>query len=96
MEYKLNKVDMDIRQKVNDATKEGKVHSKENFLQVSKDAKKRNHNDKGFNKEKFEKYNKKRKLIVKAVKVKDIEINGYLDKEEEKVTTIGMFLDARK
>ena len=96
MEFKLNKIDPDVRQKINEATKEGKIHSKGNFLQVSKDANQRSGNGKEFNKEKFQKYDKKSKIVVKAMKVQNIEINGYIDDEEEKVTTRGMFLDIRK
>lgn len=96
MEYRLNKIDMDVRQKVNDATKEGKVHSKGNFLKVSKDANQKNGNKEEFNKEKFQRYDKEKKIIVKAFKANNVEIDGYLNKEEEKITTRGMFLDTRK
>lgn len=97
MEFRLNKIDLDVRQKINDATKEGKIHSKGNFLKVSKDANQRNGNGKEFNKEKFQKYDKKGKIVIKAIKVQNIEVNGYIDDEEEKkVTTRGMFLDIRK
>ena len=96
MEYKLNKIDMDVRQRVNDITKEGKVHSKKNDLKISKDANQKNGSGKEFDKKLLEKYNKKAKLIIKAVKADNIEIDGYLDQEEEKITTRGMFLDTRK
>jgi hypothetical protein len=96
VEFRLNKIDPDVRQKINEATKEGKIHSKGSFLQVSKDANQKNGNGKESFKEKFQKYDKKSKIVIKAMKVQHIEVNGYIDDEEEKVTTRGMFLDIRK
>ena len=42
MEYKLNKIDTELRQLVNDATKEGKVHGNKETYKVNKDKKERN------------------------------------------------------
>ncbi|WP_242845749.1 hypothetical protein [Clostridium novyi] len=42
MEYRLNKVDYELQQLVNDATKEGRVHGNKETYKVDKDKKERN------------------------------------------------------
>lgn len=103
MEYRLNKIDMDIRRDINDETKEGKVHSKKD-IQVSKennDQKQRKQEAyKGKNKEEFDlaKYaNVNKKITIDAIKMEDVEVQAV--KEEQSGSqneNRGLFIDVRK
>lgn len=94
MEYKLNKVDFEIRQRINDSVKEGIIHSK-NQLHVNKDT----HNKSEEDKEKSSSENKqKKKVLVEAVKryeEKSIEINVFKNTREKREYT-GTFLDIKR
>lgn len=96
MEYKLNKIDVELRQQVNDAAKDGKVHSKEDIeiRTQDKEEKKKKPEDYGYKLKKFKSVNKK--LIVNAVKVETINVEAY--KEEEKKSSLlrGTLLDVKK
>lgn len=101
MEFKLNKIDTEIRQRVNDATKEGKVHTK-NDIVISKDKREQKKKDKNDFKHELTKYNKRgKKMTITAFKVDTMEVNAYRDgthkdsAENEKLAP-GMLLDVRK
>lgn len=92
MEYRLNKIDTDLRQKVNDMTKEGKVHSKKE-IKISKDKGGQEEN-KNF-KEVYKKVDKKKvKICVDATKKEDLGIEAEKDRDEN--SPKGIFLDVRK
>lgn len=92
MEFKLNKIDTDIRQRINDATKEGRVHGKED-IQVNRDKNQEN-------KPKFQlpEKNAKKKfsdLVIEASKEKDKDVK--IDAEnEDSSSVLGRFIDIRK
>lgn len=99
MEYKLNKVDVEIRQRINDKTKDGVIHTKDGLLvdteQNKKEKKKLNWN----NESEENKHNSKEKIIVEAVKAideKEIKIDAFKNSNEEKDIKRGTFLDIRK
>lgn len=92
MEFRLNKIDTDLRQKVNDATKSGIIHSKRS-LQVNKDKKERNFKETYY---KLQKYNKNKKLVVDAEKIDNIEIDGFKENIEDDDNTQGIFLDVKR
>lgn len=93
MEFRLNKIDPDLRQQINDATSEGKVHSK-NSLSVNKDANREN--KKNFM-HKLEKYQKdKKKLTVDAVKSENIEIIAFKEEDDETDVPKGIFLNDKR
>lgn len=99
MEYRLNKIDTDLRQKINDATKEGKVHSKKD-IKIYKD---RNQKDKRegaeFAKD-LEKYEEKfrNKVSVSAQKVEEVQLEAdvYLEKDPRRLIKKGLLIDTRK
>lgn len=103
MEYRLNKIDMDIRKDINDETKEGKIHSKKGIT-VSKENndKKQNRQEKhkGKYKEKFDlaKYNNPNmKITIEAVKTESLEIQAVKDEQNSsKSESRGLFIDIRK
>jgi uncharacterized protein (DUF2344 family) len=88
MEYRLNKIDTDLRQRINDATKEGKVHSKKEIV-INKDTKKQ----KGYS---LKRYNRKKKLIVGAVKPENIEVEAFKEGMKEKDLPKGTYIDIKK
>lgn len=94
MEYKLNKVDFEIRQRINDSVKEGKIHSK-NQLNINKYA----HNENKEDKYESSNTNKhKKKVLVEAVKRykgNSIEISVFKNTIEKKDYT-GTFLDIKR
>lgn len=86
MEYRLNKVDVELRQRVNDITKEHKIHKIKHY---KIDAYNSNQN----NKEKYKKKGSK-KIYINATKKEKLEIKAI--KREYEYKTKGKFLDERE
>ncbi|EPS53135.1 hypothetical protein CFSAN002368_00085 [Clostridium botulinum A1 str. CFSAN002368] len=61
MEFRLNKIDLEIRDKITEQTKEGKVHSKQNIT-INKQDKDNNSKDRGF----YEQLKKQQKIRIKT------------------------------
>jgi hypothetical protein len=101
MEYRLNKIDLDIRQDINNETREGKVHSKKG-IKVGKDKSedrrgKKEQQEKLKEKFNLSKYVKSGKITVDAVKVENIAIQATKeDGQHSKDDNRGLFIDARK
>lgn len=97
MEFKLNKIDTDLRRKVNDMTKDGKVHSKNGLLinknKSADESEKKNFSE--FYKEEQEK-DHKIKVTVEAIKTDTAEIKAEKETDEMILHTRGTFLDTRK
>lgn len=94
MEFKLNKIDTDIRKKMQEEIKEDKVHSSES-ISVKKDLKE----EKQEVQSKSEKNkNKKRYFNVEAVRYtnKNININAEKLEEINKENSKGRILDTTK
>ncbi|MCM8710959.1 hypothetical protein M2651_07960 [Clostridium sp. SYSU_GA19001] len=64
MEYRLNKIDTDLRQKINESTKEGKVHGTKN-ISINKDKKEEKKEKKDYS---LKRYKATQKFSVEAVK----------------------------
>ena len=94
MEYRLNKVDYELQQLVNDATKEGKVHGNKQTYKVDKDKKERNKKQYSEKLKKELAKQKKKRIIVDAVKVKNIKVNAFREKESKNLSQ-GRFLDKK-
>lgn len=97
MDYKINKIDPDVRRRIQNVTKEGIVHTKIN-LRTDKDKKKhRDKDNKSFEEElnKFEK-NTKAKLVVSAQRIEEIEVEVYRDKKSLKNLEVGSIIDTKK
>lgn len=93
MEFKLNKIDTDLRQKVHDQTKEGKVHSK-NSIKVQKDKHDESGEKKDFKEFFSEEENKSKKIKVFASKNEKLDVEAQL--KEDDSSPKGIFLDVRK
>ncbi|MFU7516330.1 hypothetical protein [Clostridium sp. HCS.1] len=96
MNFLLNKIDTDMRKKVYEKTKDGKVHRKSDII-INKDSEKQK--KKFFNEYVKEEKSKKvkGKITVKATKIQKptISLNG--EKEEDlNTTSYGTFLDVKK
>lgn len=96
MEFKLNKIDVELRQRVKDTTKSGVVHRKE-AITVNKD---RNPNDNSSSFEEFkyklEKYKKKHKISVGAFKNTEYEVEVFKEAIDNEQRIIGHFIDTKK
>lgn len=94
MEFRLNKIDTELRKIVNEATKEGKVHGNKEISTIDKDGKQSKQESKNdFKKQLNEK--KEKKIVVEAIKVKEIDIEAS---KEESISdlTFGRFLDIKR
>lgn len=70
MEYRLNKIDMEVRERINEATSEKKIHRKDGVHQVS------NKTDKSREEKKFILYDEEEKG-------RKVETLAMMDKEDE-------------
>lgn len=92
MEFRLNKIDTDLRQKINDNTKEGQVHAAQN-ISVNKDKKEEEKQKRNY---KMERYNYSKKLVVDAVKVTNIEIEAFKENVDMQSEDKGSYIDVKK
>ncbi|NLM35183.1 MAG: hypothetical protein GX206_07065 [Clostridiales bacterium] len=101
MEFRLNKIDTDLRQKINDQTREGKVHTKNGILiQKHKYEERRGQKNRKRNpKEKFEieKYTRNKKITIEAIKVEEIDIEAEKEELLKNADEYnGVFIDSRR
>jgi hypothetical protein len=103
LEYKLNKIDTEIRTTINEQTAEGKIHSKRSVELNSENLRERMHREN--NKQKYKKkepfsiskYVKGKKTIeVRAYKSESIEIQVEKEEERSENSNKGIFIDIRR
>ncbi|MBU3159060.1 hypothetical protein KPL37_04715 [Clostridium frigoris] len=96
MEFKLNKIDVEIRQRVKDTTKSGIVHRK-GEISVNKDRNPKNNSEtyEEF-KGKISKYKKKHKITVGAYKNAQYDVQVFKETLEKEQKIIGNFIDTKK
>ncbi|MBW9170633.1 hypothetical protein K2F43_05370 [Clostridium estertheticum] len=96
MEFKLNKIDVEIRRRVKDTTKSGVVHRK-GEITVNKDRNPKNNSEtyEEF-KSKISKYNKKHKITVGAYKNEQYDVQVFKETLEKEQKIIGNFIDTKK
>ena len=96
MEFKLNKIDVEIRQRVKDTTKSGVVHRKD-AVYVNKDRNPKE-NSESFEefKDKLSKYKNDHKITVKAFKNQQYEIEVFKENLEREQMDMGHFIDTKK
>lgn len=105
MEYKLNKVDLDVRQRIEDSVREGVVHRKDE-ISIKKDGgnpegKSKNEFSKSLKKakqqDKKDKENKKdNKILIEAVKAKVVNVEASIESKDKENLTSGRFLDTKR
>lgn len=94
MEYRLNKIDPELREKIFDQTSSGKIHSK-GKLYVNKDRNpEKNSGGDNFSEE-LKKQAQSEKIYVKAIKVEDIQVLA-IKEAESKDGTRGLIIDIKK
>lgn len=100
MEFRINKIDTDLREKLKEETKDGKVHRKKElklenngYREKNKDSShKNNHSE-----ESFAEMVKKQRVIIDAVKGQTLEVQ--VEKEPSTCDDInyrGVFIDTKK
>lgn len=91
----LNKIDNDIRRRIQEKTRDGKVHRIQSIL-VNKDGEKDKKNFEQYIEQ--EKSFKNKKIVVDAVKLEEgkISLNGEKEEPIEKLGNFGTFLDVKK
>ncbi|WP_052085826.1 hypothetical protein [Clostridium sp. HMP27] len=108
MEYKLNKVDLDVRQRIEDSVRDGVVHRKDE-ISIKKDGgnsegKSKNEFSKSLKKakqqNKRDKGNKRNKqddkILIEAVKMKVVNIEASIENKDKENITSGRFLDTKR
>ncbi|WML35502.1 hypothetical protein [Clostridium sp. OS1-26] len=84
MEFRLNKIDPEVRQRVKETTSSGKIHTKSGIVTNKDNENKKNRNGEDFSSE-LEKQKDKRKekiFSVDAVKVEEVEVSVYKEEKE--------------
>ncbi len=96
MEFKLNKIDVELRQRVKDTTKSGIVHRKDQ-INVNKD---RNPRDNSSSYEEFKyklsKYKKNHKITVGAYRNNQYDVEVFKEEMEKEQQIMGNFIDTKK
>ena len=100
MNFFLNKIDNDIRRKIYEKTRNGKVHRKEN-IKIYKDSEK--NKEKNSNKDIDDNKDKenKNKITIRVIKVKKVDENSKIILDAEKEENInyenrGNYIDTKK
>ena len=97
MDFRINKIDPEVRLRIQNVTKEGIIHRKID-LRTNKDKKKhKNKDNKSFEEElnSFEK-NTKAQIVVNAQQIEEIEVEAYKDEKDQKGSELGLIIDIRK
>jgi len=94
MEYRLNKIDTEVRQIINEATKEGKVHSYKELSKVNKDGKNNSQGQNGDFKKQLEK-SQKDNITVNAVKFQEMDVDASKNDYTGELNQ-GRFLDTKR
>ncbi|MBC2582583.1 hypothetical protein [Clostridium sp. DJ247] len=97
MEFRLNKIDPEVRERVKETTSSGKVHSKSSTV-INKDNKEEKERGNSEFNSKLKNEKQKKIFSVDAVKIDEVEIPAY--KEEtgtfSKDETRGSVIDVKK
>lgn len=101
MDYRIDKVDLEIRERINSKAAEGKVHRKDKVQEVRE---KKHYENEQHSKKKFVLPDNKKngkKFLVKAVNENktSIDVEAFKDKGEKpkkQQSIMGRFLDVRK
>ncbi|MGH4125773.1 MAG: hypothetical protein ACREV6_22920 [Clostridium sp.] len=96
MEFKLNKIDVEIRQRVKDTTKSGVIHRK-GSISVNKDRNPKE-NSKSYQEfsSKLLKYKNNHKITVGAFRNNQYDVEVFKDVLEKEQRIMGNFIDTKK
>lgn len=96
MEFKLNKIDTDLRLKLQEKRDDHKVHGKEGTtIEAYNEEKEKFREDKKFTKilEEKKKTKKEKKIIIDGVMVDNLQVEGEKEISEN---SKGVFIDTKK
>jgi hypothetical protein len=100
MEFRLNKIDPEVRQRVKETTSANKVHNKREIF-INSDNKDKGKNKQGSFEIEFNKYKQgksKKKIMVQAIRTEEVEVKAF--KEEGQIFSKddkkGTILDVKK
>lgn len=100
MDFRLNKIDTDLREKLQEETKDGKVHRKKK-LKIDDNSYRENNKDSSHknkhSEESFAEMVKKQKVTIDAVKGQTLEVQ--VEKEPsicDDINYRGVFIDTKK
>jgi hypothetical protein len=98
MEFKLNRIEPEVRQRVNELTSTDKIHTKTGAIIDEDSKKKKEENEENFEEElKKEKDKTKQKIEIEAIKISEVEVPAYKEIDNlEQDENRGHFLDIRK
>lgn len=102
MEFRLNKIDTDARQRINEETSEGRIHAKKGILinQNQGDKKREQGKQKKKPEETFSisKYTSdKKKVSIEAVKVENVNVSAEKEDSGNNSTEYkGLYIDIRR
>lgn len=101
MQYIINKIDTDIRRKVLEKTKDGKIHRKDEASRINEMTDQGDHSDAKSKKKNLEKHFSEvledvKKVTIEAVKLESVEVDAQLNSKEKKIERTGVFLDIKK
>ncbi|WP_373898287.1 hypothetical protein ACER0A_007965 [Haloimpatiens sp. FM7315] len=95
MEFRLNKIDTELRQKIKDTTKPGKIHRK-NEIKVSDDKNKKFSRDKDFAYKLKKAKDNKKKVVVEGYKADNLDVEAFKDGIQYEGENRGIFIDTKK
>lgn len=98
MEFRLNKIDPEVRERVKEITSPKKIHTKSSIV-IKKDTKKKKEDNEADFQEQLKKQKKeqKKRFLVEAVKKEDVQIPVFKEADtSSEDESRGHFLDVRK
>ncbi|WP_125152130.1 hypothetical protein [Clostridium rectalis] len=99
MEYKLNKIDTELRKRIEDTTKEGLIHRKKEII-IKKDGHKREKDKSEDFRNSLKRYSKEKKdnkkFFIEALKVENVKVEAFIEEKDKQNTSTGRFLDIKR
>ncbi|WP_195962675.1 hypothetical protein [Clostridium tyrobutyricum] len=100
MEFRLNKIDPEVRQRIKAITKSGKIHNKSE-ISISKDYKDGQRRNRGNFQSQLSQYKGKggeKRFVVEATKVEEVKVKAFRDDGENfsEDNNRGSIIDVKK
>ncbi|PRR85243.1 hypothetical protein [Clostridium luticellarii] len=100
MEFKLNKIDPEVRRRVKETTSADKVHNKRKIFIDSNNKDKGKKEQGNFERElsKYKEGKSRKKIVVQATRVKEVKVDAFREEKNStsKVDNMGSIIDVKK
>ena len=100
MEFKLNKIDPEVRRRVKETTSADKVHNKRKIFIDNNNKNKGKKEQGNFETElgKYKQGKNKKKIVVKATRVEEVKVDAFREEKNSisKVDNRGSIIDVKK